>query len=61
MTTLEFRTTLLRLRLSQGELARRMGVLPGTVSRWATGKLALPTYVIAYLKALERPETTGEI
>ena len=44
-----FEMRLKRTGLNKSELARRMGVFPGTVSAW---KDSPPRYVIAYLKLL---------
>ena len=52
MTADEFRATLKALGLRQNWLARRLGVLPGTVNRWAQDEVAVPRYAESYLKAL---------
>lgn len=37
---------------SQAELGRRLGVHVNTVSAWATGKVAVPAYVVEYLRVM---------
>ena len=53
MTPLAFRQTLARLRISQQEAARRLGVSDRTVRRWAAGKCEIKTHVELALKTLE--------
>ena len=50
MTALEFTTTLRSLGLSQIAFARELGLNVNTVNRWATGKLPVPQYAVAYLR-----------
>jgi transcriptional regulator with XRE-family HTH domain len=56
MTPEDFRAALKSLGLSQLELAERLGVDPSTVNRWATGRAALPRYVVYVLELLSRQE-----
>jgi transcriptional regulator with XRE-family HTH domain len=47
-----FRAELVAHGLNQRELADHLGVDFRTVNRWATGKLDVPQYVVAYFDAL---------
>ena len=52
MEAKEFRDLLKELSLSQRELARRLGRDATTVNRWFLGKLPVPAYAEAYLRAI---------
>lgn len=49
MTADELKTHLQTLDWSQAELARRLGVAPNTVYRWAAGLLPAPAWLAGYL------------
>ncbi len=49
MTPDELKTHLGTLSWSQAELARRLGVAPNTVYRWAAGLLEVPVWLSGYL------------
>ena len=55
MTALDLTTTLRSLGLTQAQFASELGVHVQTVNRWATGKIAVPRYVIAYLRERTKP------
>lgn len=57
MTAAELRTALRELRLSQRELARRLGVVPVTVNRWLGGELPVPGYASYVAELLLRLQT----
>ena len=59
MTPGEFREALRGLGLTQRALAARLGVIPVTVSRWATGQLPVPQYAVAYLRVVEQLAAEG--
>jgi transcriptional regulator with XRE-family HTH domain len=48
-----------RLGLKQSEFAKLLDVSPRTVSLWATGEVALPGPVRAYLRLLQRAEVSA--
>lgn len=48
----EFRAILKALKLSQPQLAKRLGVDVTTVNRWATGKTRIQEGAAAYLRLL---------
>jgi transcriptional regulator with XRE-family HTH domain len=48
-----------RLGLKQSEFAKLLDVSPRTVSLWATGEVALPGPVRAYLRLLQRAELSA--
>jgi transcriptional regulator with XRE-family HTH domain len=50
MTPHQLRAALKRLRLSQSEAARRLGVQQSTMYRWLAGERKIPGPVIAALK-----------
>jgi len=50
MTPRQLRAALKRLRLSQSEAARRLGVEHSTVYRWLAGERKIPGPVVAALK-----------
>ena len=50
MTPRELRAVLKRLRLSQSEAARRLGVKQSTMYRWLAGERKIPGPVQAVLK-----------
>jgi DNA-binding transcriptional regulator YiaG len=52
MTSDEFRAALKALGVRQRWLAARLGVDANTVNRWATGKLDVPQYAVAYVELL---------
>ncbi len=56
MDTDELKKTLRSLGWSQRELARRLEVDHVTVNRWSTGRLLVPGYAAAYLRAMEGRE-----
>jgi DNA-binding transcriptional regulator YiaG len=51
-----FRAGLRTLDLSQKELAKRLGIDLRTINRWATGKLPVPQYAIAYIELLDEKQ-----
>jgi len=59
MTGPEFRAALAALGMEQRAFAARFAVLPGTVSRWAMGHRAVPSWVppVLELLARETPES----
>lgn len=62
MTPRQLRTALKRLRLSQSEAARRLGVQQSTMYRWLAGERKIPGPVEAAIKcwnALPQRETEG--
>ena len=52
MTEKQLTDALHRLRWSQSDLARRLGVHVNTASAWATGKVEVPGYVVEYLRVV---------
>jgi DNA-binding transcriptional regulator YiaG len=53
MTGTEFKSTLKRLKLTQGQFAERFGRNKSTVSDWVQGHAPVPTWVAEILKELE--------
>lgn len=53
MTGSELRTYRLRLKLTQAELADKLGVTSNTVARWERDEMAIPPYLPLALKSLE--------
>lgn len=51
----------LRIRFSQRELADKFKVSPGTISRWAAGASAPPSYARGVIVAQLRDVLTGEL
>lgn len=49
MTNKDVEAALKALGWSWGELARRLGLHRNAVSKWRTGKVAVPGYAAAYL------------
>jgi transcriptional regulator with XRE-family HTH domain len=45
-----------RLKISQKDLAERLGVTERTVSGWATGETPIPEYAIKTLELLEKEQ-----
>ena len=56
MTPLAFRQTLARLRISQQEAARRLGLNDRTVRRYASGDSLIPQPIVLALRALAQQE-----
>lgn len=54
MTPLELQDWLTRMKLSQGELAKELGVHIITVNRWANGAREIPPFLSLALETLER-------
>lgn len=54
MTPKELQAWLERVRLSQGELAKHLGVHIITVNRWANGAREIPPFLPLALETLER-------
>lgn len=54
MTAAELRDALHTARISQSELARRLGLEFSTVNRWTRGVAPVPQYAVAYLALLCR-------
>ena len=50
MTNTELKCVLTELGWSQAELSRKLGVHVNTVSIWANGRDAVPTYAAEYLR-----------
>jgi transcriptional regulator with XRE-family HTH domain len=53
MTGQELKSWRRRLGISQGKLARHLGVYQVSVSRWETGARAIPSFLPLALEALE--------
>lgn len=53
MNATELKRRLAALRWSQKALAQRLSVDQDTVSRWCTGKTAVPGYVAEYLRVID--------
>lgn len=54
MTPLDLRVWRTRQQLTQGELARHLGVHINTVNRWETSETAVPPFLPLALETLER-------
>lgn len=54
LTAADFFATLRAHNISGVMIARLLGRDPDAVSHWRTGKVALPRYAIAFLRAFER-------
>ncbi len=53
MTPEEFTKALSELGFKQSEFARRCGLTPATVSRWALGQVTVPKWVGHHLQLLQ--------
>ncbi len=53
MTPAQFVAALKRLELSQEEAAKRLGVTPSAVYRWASGERPIPGPVVAAIRCWE--------
>lgn len=60
MTPRALRVALKRLRLSQSEAARRLGVQQSTIYRWLAGERKIPGPVIAAIKCWLESRTPQE-
>lgn len=52
MTADEFKESLAKIGWKQSEFARRTGLTPATVSRWARGEVEIPKWVAHHLQLL---------
>lgn len=50
MTPRQLRFALIRLRVSQSEMARRLGVEQSTIYRWLAGERKIPSPAVAAIK-----------
>jgi transcriptional regulator with XRE-family HTH domain len=50
MTPIDFRTELKALGLTQRNVAVYLGLARSTVNAWATGKVPVPQYAVAWLE-----------
>lgn len=53
MISNKFKEELKRVGWSQKDLASRLGVSVDVATRWATGKIPVPGYVVEYMRVLE--------